>query len=103
MQASRFLASIKVVLVIIPLGFSSQLYAAEQFSKQQLLAGAADICHDAAEKRYGEKSLQSIAKARWDSGLGGASVKIKVKPSGKKRQKYSCVVTADKSVFFHKS
>ena len=103
MQASRFLASIKVALIIIPLGFVGQLSAAEELSKKQLLADAEEICEGAAKQKYGESSLKSIAKARWKSGLNGASVKVKVRAKGKQTAKYSCVVKADKSVFFHRT
>lgn len=85
-------------------GLTFQAMAQSDDVKAQVQAEAAALCQSNAQSRYGDTSIKSMSeKVKWSNGLKGAVVKMKIKPEKKRASKYSCVVSADRTVTFYKA
>jgi len=100
---TKFLKPFLIACVINVIGSSAVLAQAE-LTKEEVKSQAIEACQTEAKKRYGEDSIQYIgSKVKWMKSMGGASVKIKVKPQSKRVAKYSCVLQKDTIVKFYKA
>ena len=99
---NKFIKPIVIACALNVIG-SSAVLAQTELTKDEVKAQAVAACQTEAKKRYGEDSIQYISnKTKWMSGMGGAAVKMKVKPESKRTTKYSCVLQQDKLVKFYK-
>jgi hypothetical protein len=99
---TRFLKPLLLACVINVIG-SSAVLAQTELTKSEVKAQAIEACQTEAKKRYGQDSIKFIGnKVKWKNGMGGALVKMKVKPESKRVTKYSCVLQKDKLVKFYK-
>ena len=100
---TKFLKPLLVACIINVIG-SSAVFAQTELSKNEVKAQAVEACQIQAKKRYGEDSIQYISKkVKWMKAMGGASVKMKIKPKSKRVTKYSCVLQKDTLVKFYKA
>lgn len=100
---SRYRSTFLIVSIALLLTATGAVQANTQSAKDVVLAEAIALCESAANNKYGDGSIKSISKkVKWSKGLKGATVKMKIKQKSKKARKYSCVVSLDKSVDFHK-
>lgn len=100
---NRFRLSLQIASIALLLSVASAAQANSQDSKSVVLNEATALCESAANARYGDNSIKSISdKVKWSKGLKGATVKMKIKQKSKKARKYSCVVSLDKTVEFHR-
>lgn len=82
---------------------SSLVFAEVELSKEDTKAKASEVCQSEAKARYGEESVEYVSsKVKWMKAMGGAAVKMKIKPQGKRITKYSCVLQQDQLVKFYK-
>lgn len=92
-----------VIACVLNLIASSAVLAKTELSREEVKAQAIEACQVEAKKRYGEDSIKYIAnKVRWMNGMGGALVKMKIRPESKRTTKYSCVMQQDNLVKFYK-
>ena len=92
-----------VIACVLNLIGSSVALAQVELTKDEVKVQAVEACQTEAKKRYGEDSIQYVGhKAKWMKGMGGALVKMKIKPKSKRVIKYSCVLQKDKLVKFYK-
>ena len=83
---------------------SSAVLAQTNLTKSEVKAQTIEACQTEAKRRYGEDSIKFIStKVKWNSGMGGALVKMKLKPQSKRVTKYSCVLQQDQLVKFYKA
>jgi hypothetical protein len=83
---------------------SSAAIAQAELSKEEVKDQVIEACQNEAKRSYGEDSIQYIShKTKWMKAMGGASVKMKIKPESKRVTKYSCVLQQDKVVKFYKA
>ena len=100
---NKFIKPLIIACVLNVIGTSAVL-AQTELTKSEVKAQAIEACQTEAKKRYGEDSIQYIgSKVKWMKAMGGASVKMKVKPESKRVTKYSCVLQKDKLVKFYKA
>ena len=100
---TKFLKPLILACVINLVGSSAVLAQAE-LTKSEVRAQAVEACQTEAIKRFGEDSVKSIgSKTKWKKAMGGAVVKMRVKPQSKRVIKYSCVLQKDKTVKFYKA
>ena len=100
---NKFIKPLVIACVLNVIGTSAVL-AQTELTKSEVKAQAIEACQAEAKKRYGEDSIKYIGnKAKWMNGMGGASVKMKVKPQSKRITKYSCVLQKDQLVKFYKA
>jgi hypothetical protein len=100
---NKFLKPLVIACVLNVLG-SSVVFAQNDFTKNEMKSQAVEACQIAAKKRYGEDSIKYISnKTKWMDAMGGASVKMKIKPQSKRVTKYSCVLQKDSLVKFYKA
>ena len=105
---NKFIKPLVIACVLHIIGTTAvvaqtQLTTQIQLTKKEVKAIAVEVCQAEAKKRFGQDSIKHIGnKAKWMNGMGGASVKIKVKPQSKRVTKYSCVLQRDKLVKFYK-
>jgi hypothetical protein len=99
---NKFIKSLVIASVLSVLG-SSAVLAQTDLTKDEAKTQVIEACQTEAKKRYGEDSIQYISsKVKWMKAMGGASVKMKVKPESKRVTKYSCVLQQDTLVKFYK-
>lgn len=99
---TKFIKSLVIACALSVVGTSAVL-AQTELTKDEAKNQAIAACETEAKKRYGEDSIQYIStKVKWMKAMGGASVKMKVKPKSKRTTKYSCVLQQDKLVKFYK-
>ena len=99
---TKFLKPI-VIACVLNVMASSVVLANTDLTKSEVKSQTIEACKTAAKKRYGEDSIQYIStKVKWMKGMGGALVKMKVKPKSKRMTKYSCVLQKDQVVKFYK-
>jgi hypothetical protein len=92
-----------VIACVFNVVASSSVLAQTELTKDEAKTQAIEACQTEAKKRYGEDSVQYIAtKVKWMKGMGGAAVKMKVKPESKRVTKFSCVLQKDSVVKFYK-
>lgn len=104
MKTFKFPISFLTAAFALSLTGLSHVHAQTDAEKLQLSEQAITLCQSAAEKRYGENAVKSVAKkAKWSKGLRGAAVKMKIKPKAKKANKYNCVVGVDQQIKFYKA
>lgn len=83
---------------------SSSAVAQTELTKDEVKAQVIEACQTQAKKLYGDDSIHYISnKTKWMKALGGALVKMKVKPESKRVTKYSCVLQQDSIVKFYKA
>ena len=71
-------------------------------TKETILTSAAETCETAAINKYGDKSVKSIEpRIRWNKGLNGAEVKMKIRKKARSPKKFSCIVGLDGSFAFY--
>lgn len=100
---NKFIKPLVIACVLNAIS-SSAVLAQVELTKDEAKAQAVEACQTEAQKRYGEGSVQYISsKVKWMKGMGGALVKMKVKPESKRVTKYSCVLQKDKLVKFYKA
>ena len=99
---NKFIKPLVIACVLNVIGTSAVL-AQDELTKDEVKAQVIEACQTEAKLRYGEDSIQYISKkVKWKNGMGGALVKMKVKPNSKRATKYSCVLQQDKLVKFYK-
>jgi hypothetical protein len=99
---TKFLKPLLIAIVINVIGSSSAL-AQNELTKDEVKNQVIEACQTEAKKRYGEDSIEYISnKTKWMKAMGGALVKMKVKPESKRVTKYSCVLQQDSLVKFYK-
>ncbi|WP_339719869.1 hypothetical protein [uncultured Paraglaciecola sp.] len=82
---------------------SSVVFADVELTRDETKSKVVEACQTEAKKRYGEDSIEYIShKVKWMKAMGGAAVKMKVKPEAKRITKYSCVLQQDQLVRFYK-
>ncbi|MFT5837680.1 MAG: hypothetical protein ACI9UT_000166 [Flavobacteriales bacterium] len=100
---TKFLKPLVIACVLNVIG-SSAVMAQTELTRSEVKAQVIEACQIEAKKRYGEDSIKYIGKkTKWKNGMGGASVKMKVKPVSKRVTRYSCVLQTDKRVKFYKA
>jgi hypothetical protein len=100
---TKFLKPLVITCVLNVIGCSAVM-AQTELTKSEVKAQVIEACQIEAKKRYGEDSIHYIGKkVKWKNGMGGALVKMKVKPESKRVTKYSCVLQTDKRVKFYKA
>jgi hypothetical protein len=100
---NKFMKPLVIACLLNVIG-SSAVLAQTNLTKNEVKAQTIEACQTAAKKRYGEDSIKSIGKkVKWKNGMGGASVKMKLKPKSKRLTKYSCVLQPDQLVRFYKA
>jgi hypothetical protein len=102
-----------LIAAAVNLSFAMASQAQEELSKEQLKEIAFDSCVESAKSRYGAESIvdfdklaktySSKKRIKWQSGLSGVTVNMKIKPEKKRKAKYICLVKTDKTVEFFKS
>ena len=107
------IAKTLVVAVVLNLLATASVMAEEMASKSELRAIAVEACLTAAKDKYGAESVidsdeiakvyRDTSRVRWNRGLKGMVVKMKIKPQSKRKAKYNCLVKTDKSVRFFKA
>lgn len=101
---NRFRNTLQATSIALLLIVSGAAQANTNSSKSAVLDEAVALCESAAINRYGDNAVKSISdKVKWSKSLSGATVKMKIKKKAKRAQKYSCVVSLDKTVLFHKA
>ncbi|GAC20423.1 hypothetical protein [Paraglaciecola arctica] len=99
---TKLLKPLLIACVLNVIGSSAALAQAE-LTKDEVKEQVIEACQTEAKKRYGEDSVQYISsKTKWMKAMGGALVKMKVKPEGKRVTKYKCVLQQDQLVKFYK-
>jgi len=99
---TKFIKPLVIACVLNVIG-SSAVLAQTELTKGETKTQVIEACQTEAKKRYGEDSIQYISsKVKWMKAMGGASVKMKVKPESKRVTKYSCVLQQDQVVKFYK-
>jgi hypothetical protein len=99
---TKFIKTLLVACAINVIG-SSAVLAQVELTKDETKAQVVEACQMEAKKRYGDDSIQYISsKVKWMKAMGGASVKMKVKPEAKRLTKYKCVLQQDQLVRFYK-
>jgi hypothetical protein len=99
---TKFIKPLLIACVLNVIGTSAVL-AQTELTKDEAKIQVIDACEVEAKKRYGEDSVQYISsKVKWMKAMGGAAVKMKVKPDTKRVTKYSCVLQQDQLVRFYK-
>jgi hypothetical protein len=99
---TKFIKPLLIACAINVIG-SSAVLAQVELTKDETKAQAVEACQMEAKKRYGDDSIQYISsKVKWMKAMGGASVKMKVKPEAKRVTKYKCVLQQDQLVRFYK-
>lgn len=89
---------------IVNIMATSAVLANVELTKDQAKTQVVEACQVEAKKRYGDGSVKYISsKVKWMKAMGGAAVKMKVKPESKRVTKYSCVLQQDKRVKFYKA
>ena len=109
MKTAKYLALIATINFLFALPVSAE----QKATKSELRAMAVETCLNEAQNRYGENSVvdsdelasvyRDASRVRWNRGLKGMMVKMKIKPDSKRKAKYTCVVKTDKSVQFFKA
>jgi len=100
---TKFLKPLFIVCVLNVVGSSTAIAQAE-LTRDEVQAQVIEACQTEAKKRYGEDSIEYIShKTKWMKAMGGALVKMKVKPESKRVTKYSCVLQQDSVVRFYKA
>ena len=100
---NKFLKPFVIACLLNTVGMSYAL-AQTELSKDEVKAQVIEACQTEAKARYGDDSIHYISsKVKWMRAMGGASVKMKVKPESKRIVKYSCVLQQDKLVKFYKA
>jgi hypothetical protein len=100
---TKFLKPFVIACVLNVIG-SSAVLAQNELTKDEVKSQVVEACQTEAKKRYGEESVEYISsKVKWMKAMGGARVKMKVKPESKRTTKYSCVLQQDMAVVFYKS
>lgn len=100
---NKFLKPLVIVCVLSLVG-SSVALAETMLTKSDAKSQAVEICQTEAKKRYGDDSIKSIGKyAKWQDGMNGAAVKMKIKPQSKRLSKYSCVLQTNNLIKFYKA
>jgi hypothetical protein len=100
---NKFLKPFVIACLLNTLGTSYVLAQAE-LSKDDAKAQVIEACQAEAKARYGDDSIHYISsKVKWMKAMGGASVKMKLKPESKRVVKYSCVLQTDSLIKFYKS
>lgn len=85
--------------LMAPVAFSQT-----DISKDEAKEQATSVCQIKAQELYGENAVKSTSsKVKWNSHLNGASVRMSIKPSSKRKSKYVCTFGLDKSVTFVKA
>lgn len=96
----------KIVLltVLLSIWLFSAASAEAKLSRSEVEEQVTAACQTAAEKRYGDGSIKATGKyAKWERGLRGAALNLKVKPKSKRSKKYLCVLEVDSTVAFYKN
>lgn len=92
--------STSIALAAALLVASTQVTA--EVSKESVLATAMDTCKTAAINRYGEKAVKSVeSRVKWNKGLNGAEVKMKIRKKARSPKPFSCIVELDGSLAFY--
>ena len=100
---NKFIKPLFIAFVLNAIG-SSAVLAQTELTKTEAKAQAIETCQIEAKKRYGEDSIQYIGnKTKWMDGMGGASVKMKIRSQSRRVTKYSCVLQKDSVVKFYKA
>lgn len=82
---------------------TSAVLAQVELTKDEAKKQVVEACEVEAKKRYGANSVEYISsKIKWMKAMGGAAVKMKVKPEAKRVTKYQCVLQQDQVVRFYK-
>lgn len=107
------IAKTLAVVVTLNLLVTASVMAQEKTTKSELRAIAVEACLTAAKNKYGAESVadsdefakvyRDTSRIRWNRGLKGMVVKMKIKPQSQRKAKYTCLVKADKSVRFFKA
>lgn len=99
---TKFIKPFVIACALNMLG-TSVVLAETEITKDEAKKQVIEACEVAAKERYGEDSVQYISsKVKWMKAMGGAAVKMKVKPDAKRVTKYSCVLQQDMLVKFYK-
>lgn len=99
---TKLIKPILIAFAINVIG-SSAVLAQVELTKDEAKSQVVEACQTEAKKRYGEDSIEYISsKVKWMKAMGGASVKMKVKPEAKRVTKYKCVLQQDQIVKFYK-
>ena len=99
---TKFIKPLVIACVLSVIG-SSAVLAQTELTKGETKTQVIEACQTEAKKRYGDDSIQYISsKVKWMKAMGGAAVKMKVKPESKRVTNYSCVLQQDQVVKFYK-